>query len=110
MLAEPQVMTGRFIYDAPNQVTWTYDDGQQATLPEPILRFIGRAVNGRYLTENEDFAVTQTDKVLTLVPNKKRLQKLFSKITITLDNRGIAEQVVMTEPTGDKTTITFDFQ
>ena len=44
------------------------------------------------------------------MPKKKRLQKLFSMIEITLDQRGIAEQVVMTEPTGDKTTITFDFQ
>jgi len=110
MLSDVQVMTGRFVFDAPDQVSWTYDTGLQTTLPEPFLRLIGGTVNGTYLEENEDFAVTRTEKVLTLVPKKKRLQKLFTKIEITLDQRGIAEQVVMTEPTGDKTTITFDFQ
>ena len=110
MLSDVQVLTGRFVFDAPDRVSWTYDNGIKTTLPEPFLRFIGGTVNGTYLEENEDFAVSRTDKSLTLVPKKKRLQKLFSKIEITLDQRGIAEQVVMTEPTGDKTTITFDFQ
>ena len=110
MLSEEQVLTGRFVFDAPDRVSWTYDNGMNATLPEPFLRLIGGAVNGSYLEENEDFAVTRTGKVMTLVPKKKRLQRLFTKIEITLDERGIAEQVVMSEPTGDKTTITFDFQ
>ena len=110
MFAEPQVLTGRFLFDAPDKVVWTYDSGLHATLPEPVLRFIGCAVNGTYLEDNEDFAVVQTGNSMTLTPKKKRMLKVFSQIVITLDKRGIAEQVIMTEPTGDKTTITFDFQ
>ena len=110
MLSQPQVLTGHFTFDAPNKVVWLYDSGSQASLPEPFLRFISGAVNGTYLQENEDFGVTQTDNQLVLTPKKKRLQKLFSKIEITLNASGIAEQVILTEPTGDKTTISFDWK
>ena len=110
MLEEPQVLTGRFVFDAPDKVQWTYNSGAEATLPEPILRFIGSAVNGSYLQEDEDFAVVQTGNKWTLTPKKKRLQKLFSMIEITLNNNGIAEQVVMLESTGDKTTILFEWK
>ena len=107
MLSEPQVQTGHFTFDAPNQVIWTYDSGTQATLPEQFLRFIAGAVNGSYLQENEDFAVQQTGQILKLTPKKKRLLKLFSTIEILLNDKGLAEQVVMQETSGDKTTITF---
>ena len=110
MLEDSQVLTGRFVFDAPDQVVWTYDSGMQATLPEPILRFIGGAVNGSYLNENDDFAVQQTDNQLVLIPKKKRVQKVFSRIEIRLNRQGIAEQVVMQEPTGDKTTIRFEWK
>ena len=110
MLEEPQVLTGRFTFDAPDKVVWTYDSGVQANLPEPILRFIGGAVNGTYLDNNEDFAILRTGNQLVLTPKKKRMQKVFSKIEMTMNRQGIAEQVVMTEPTGDKTTILFDWK
>ena len=110
MFAEPQRMSGLFTFDAPDKVVWLYDSGAQATLPEPILRFIGGAVNGSYLGDNDDFAAQQTGNQLVLTPKKKRMQKVFSKIVITLNDKGIAEQVVMTEPTGDRTTIQFDWK
>lgn len=107
MFVEPQVLTGLFSYDVPDQVRWEYDSGVQAQLPEPMLRFIAKAVDGSYLKDNDDFSVAEHDKSVTLTPKKNRLRKLFSTITIRFDADGLAEQVVMTEPTGDVTTITF---
>lgn len=106
-LTEPQVLTGQFTYDAPDQVTWQYDSGLQARLPEPLLRLIAQAVNPTALSQTDDFTVEQTADTLTLTPRKPRLKKLFSQITIRFGSNGLAEQVVMTEPTGDATTITF---
>ena len=107
MLTEPQVLTGLFTYDVPDQVRWEYDSGIQAQLPEPMLRFISKAVDGSYLDNNDDFSVEQDGNQVTLIPKKNRLKRLFSTITIRFDINGLAEQVVMTEPTGDVTTITF---
>lgn len=107
LLSAPQVETGRLIYDAPDRVLWQYDSGSTATLPAPVLRFIGGAVNGSLLEETADFAVSRTDNVLTLTPKKPKMRKVFDRIEIRLDTRGFAEEVVMHEPTGDVTRITF---
>ena len=107
MFIEPQVLTGSFAFTAPDQVQWQYDSGRQATLPEPMLRFISKAVDGSYVQENEDFVVEQTANTLSLTPKKSRLKKLFSHILIRFGQNGLAEQVIMTEPAGDTTTITF---
>lgn len=107
MLTEAQVLTGRFTFDAPDHVVWQYDSGAQATLPAPILKFISGAVSGSLLQENEDFQVIQNESLLVLTPKRNRLRKLFDRIEIRLDKDGIAEQVVMHEPTGDTTSITF---
>jgi len=107
MFNEPQVLTGRFEYDVPDQVTWKYDSGVQAQLPEPMLRFIAKAVDGSYLQQSDDFIVEQSQNEVTLTPKKPRLKKLFSQIVIRFAGDGLAEQVVMTEATGDTTTIFF---
>ena len=107
MLNEPQVLTGQFEYDVPDRVSWTYDSGVQAQLPESMLRFIAKAVDGSYLQQSDDFVVEQTHNAVTLTPKKPRLKKLFSRIVIRFDQNGLAEQVVMTDATGDITTITF---
>lgn len=107
LFTEPQVLTGRFVFDAPDHVEWIYDAGYQATLPEPLKRFISSAVDGSALRQNDDFSVEQTADGITLTPKKSRVKKIFSKIMLRLDARGLAEQVVLWEPTGDVTTITF---
>ncbi|MBR3648196.1 MAG: outer membrane lipoprotein carrier protein LolA [Paludibacteraceae bacterium] len=107
MFVEPQVLTGSFAYTVPDRVRWQYDSGIQATLPEPMLRFITGAVDGSYAQDNDDFVVEQTADSLSLTPKKSRLKKLFSHILIRFGQNGLAEQVVMTEPAGDITTITF---
>ena len=107
MLSAPQIQTGRITFDAPDRVSWRYDDGLQSTLPDPILRFISAAVSGSLFTSNDDFNVTRNDNLVTLTPKKARLKKLFDRIEIHLAPSGLAEQVLMHEPTGDLTHITF---
>ncbi|MBO4621694.1 MAG: outer membrane lipoprotein carrier protein LolA [Paludibacteraceae bacterium] len=107
MLSSAQVETGLFVYDAPNRVEWKYDSGSAATLPAPVLRFIGGAVNGSLQEETDDFEVSRQQNELVLTPKKQKMRKVFDRIEIRLDARGIAEEVMMHEPTGDMTHITF---
>ncbi len=108
LFAEPAVETGRFTFDAPDHVLWQYDSGSAADLPAPVLRFISGAVGGSLFTDNDDFAVMQTSDGFILTPKKARMSKWFDRIEVRLDARGIAEEVVMHEPSGDVTHIFFE--
>lgn len=108
MLQTDQVLTGRFVFDAPDRIQWKYNGGVEARLPEQMLRFISRAVGGGFLQSDEDFEVSRQGDMLTLTPKKKQLKKMFSSIVIRFSAQtGIAEEVLMTETGGDSTTIYF---
>ena len=104
MLTEPQILTGKFVYDAPSKVSWKYDKGIEARLPEQMLNFIAAAVSGQYLETNSDFSVTEQDGVIVLIPLKRQLKKMFSSIKLHLKDN-IAQEVILNEATGDITTI-----
>lgn len=108
MLAQDVCSTGKFTFDHPDKVTWTYDGGQTVQLPKEMLVFIRKAITGDFLAENEEFGITEKDGKTILTPKRKQLKKLFKEIHIRINNKtGVAEEVVLYEATGDVTRITF---
>lgn len=122
LLQEVQVSHGHFSYQAPDYLRWEYTDptvmvwttnAGETTSPysRRVLSLILRTVNGDYLQDNADFAVTVTEQsTYLLTPKKRELRHLFSSILIRIvPSSGLADQVVMTEKNGDTTHITFNY-
>jgi len=107
LLDQPQVLTGKFSYQAPDRVEWKYDGGTQMQLPPQMLSFIGQAVSGKLQDSNDMFSVAWQGNTMVLTPVKKSVKKMFSSIRITFTQSGVAKTVVLEEPAGDATTIEF---
>lgn len=107
MLLEPQELSGRLHFIAPKTVEWTYTDGASLSLPPQMLDFIAQAVSGELASGSELFSASWEGSVLTLVPLKKSLKKIFSSISLRFRSDGVAQQVLLLEPTGDSTEILF---
>ncbi len=122
LLKQAQVSAGHFSYKAPDYLRWEYtsptslvwttaNDGSTNQHVQQVLHLILRTINGDYLQENSDFAVSQTDTdTYLLSPKKRELRQLFTSIRIHLVKAtGLADQVVLTEKNGDTTTIAFHY-
>lgn len=107
LLAKPQVLSGKFSYAAPSTVSWQYTDGPDMQLPDAMLGFISKAVSGEFAEENDSFSAEWNGNSLLLTPKKKQIRRFFSAILLTFDSKGVAQKVVLTEPTGDRTEIEF---
>lgn len=108
MLTKPQVLTGKFAYSAPSTISWQYAGGQDMQLPEAMLGFISKAVSGEFAEENDSFTAEWDGSNLLLTPKKKQIRRFFSSILLTFNQKGVAQRVVLTEPTGDRTEIEFN--
>ncbi|MBR1808107.1 MAG: outer membrane lipoprotein carrier protein LolA [Paludibacteraceae bacterium] len=97
LLVEPQVMTGHIRFEAPENISWQYDGKAEAKLPEPMLNYIRSLI----VSEQE-----HADGWQTISPLPKQLRKMFSEVKILFKDN-VAVEVVLTEPTGDKTQINF---
>lgn len=106
-LVEPMVQTGHFKFIAPDSIEWRYDGNQAMTLPPQMLQLIRQTARGDTMMLKSVFNIERQDKTLVLTPTKKQLQRLFSKMTIHYTTKGVAKQVEMLEPRGDKTIIEF---
>lgn len=107
-LAEPMVQKGHFLYLYPDSVNWTYEGNNTVQMPQQMASLINLTARGDTSALRTMFRVQQEGQTLTLYPIKKQLSRLFTSMQIRIGNQGAAEQVVMLEPTGDKTLIDFN--
>lgn len=97
MLSAPEVTKGHVRFEEPEQLTWTYEGQSAAALPPRMLDYI------RQFIVAED---NPTDGWHDLSPLPKQVSRMFSKISIRYEG-GIAREVLLTEPSGDTTSIRF---
>lgn len=97
MLESPQVVTGHMHYAVPDEIEWRYDGADTTPLPPQILNYI------RSMVAAES---TVADGWIEVSPLPKQVKKLFTSITILM-KKGVAHEVVLTEPNGDQTKIEF---
>ncbi|MCQ2335177.1 MAG: outer membrane lipoprotein carrier protein LolA [Paludibacteraceae bacterium] len=107
MLQEPEIRMGSFEFSAPDEIRWIYDGLENLRLPDQMLALIKQAVSGRMEGAEELFQMEWNEQELTMVPRKKQMKRFFSSIRIVFAADGVARQVLLTEPTGDTTTIEF---
>lgn len=121
LMAEEQHSAGRLVYTAPDYLRWEYTSPQAMvwevsntktnTPPQVqrLLRLIMSTISGDYLDAADGvFDIVQDGQKYTLTPRKRELRQLFSRIVLTLNpETGIAEQVILIESNGDKSTILF---
>lgn len=107
MLQEPEIRMGSFEYVAPDSIQWVYDGIENLRLPEQMLELIRQAVSGNTDRLNDMFLTEWEDATLTLIPQKKQMKRFFSSIQIIFSPDGVAHHVILTEPTGDITSIEF---
>ncbi len=98
---------GSFEFSAPDEIRWIYDGLENLRLPDQMLALIKQAVSGRMEGAEELFQMEWNEQELTMVPRKKQMKRFFSSIRIVFAADGVARQVLLTEPTGDTTTIEF---
>lgn len=106
-LAEPIVQNGHFLYLYPDSVRWTYEGFDAVQLPPQMASLINLTAQSDTAALQKVFRIEQNGKELTLYPLKKQLSRIFTSMQIRLGEQGAAEQIVMTEPTGDQTRIDF---
>lgn len=107
MLKEPEVRMGSFEFAAPDQIKWVYDGLENLQLPEQMLGLIRQAVSGNMDDIDNMFQTEWKDKELTMTPKKKQMKRFFASIRIKFSSDGVARQVILTEPSGDITSIEF---
>jgi len=105
-LNEPVSQKGHFQFVAPDSIDWRYSN-ISAQLPEQMLSMIKQAVSGQTEQLEQLFLMSWDNNKLTLSPKKKQMQRFFSKIIIDFTSKGVAQQVLLVEPTGDTTKIEF---
>ena len=86
-------------------------DLSQSRLFKGIADVMMESMTGRSLSQGKDFAVemlTQGDDwIARLTPKQKEMKRLFSTISLCFDSKKqMVKRVVMTERSGDTTTIT----
>ncbi len=118
--AEPEVSKGHMTYREPDYLRWEYTspqelvwevDGNKGNVSaqvRQIVTLILKSVSGSYLQENDDFHVLQEGDLTVLLPKRRELKQLFSKMTIRMDSKAeYANEVVLYEKNGDQTQIRF---
>lgn len=127
---------GKFSYQAPSKLRWEYTSPKALTLlfddrkvsvvtdkgvlnnPNKMLNELGamiiNTINGSNLCDNKKFDIkffkNSQDGSYTakLKPLDKKIQASYSDIQVILNGKShLAEKVILTETTGDITTITF---
>lgn len=106
-LMKPEIQYGHFIFNAPDKITWKYQNNSSLQLPAPMLDLIRRAVSGDVSVLDKEFNMEWNKQELVLTPKQKQLKRIFSAITIAFETSGVAKKVVLKELNGDITTIEF---
>lgn len=106
-LLEPDVKTGELVFIAPDSIRWEYTENRSFRLPDPMLRMIRQAVEGDEKKLQNAFLTEWENETLTLTPKQNKVKRFFSRIQILFTPDGVARQVILYDPNGDKTSITF---
>lgn len=120
LMEEKQVSLGHLSYRAPDHIRWKYQspetlvweiDGEQTnTNPQikRLLQMIMTTIAGESINDTNHFEVQQEGNRYTLMPKRRELKQMFQTIILTLHpETQIAEQVVLIEKNGDRSTIQF---
>lgn len=135
LLTDKVVQKGKLSYKSPKQLRWEYTSPKAMTViftngkvllktekgrtsnPNKMLGEMGdmiiNTINGSFLSENPNFNTRyylnkSGQYVVVLKPLNKKLKAYYKSITITLNGSTyLAEKVVLTEVSGDATTIIF---
>lgn len=107
LLQEPEVRMGSFEFAAPDAIRWVYDGLENLQMPDQMLAMIRQSVSGNMQDLDALFAVEWSQQQLTMIPRRKQMKRFFTSIRIVFAADGVAREVVLTEPTGDTTTIEF---
>ena len=131
MLSKPQMSEGKMFCQQPDKLRWEYTSPRASTLvlegtearllkgneQEARNKFIGEmarmimnCVAGKNLTDNKTFQVSAkempTEYVATLVPQKKDMKRLYSKLILHYNiKQETVTGVELHEKNGDKTLI-----
>lgn len=136
MLGDKMVSYGTMAYQQSDKLRWEYTrpytytfilNGNKVTMKKgtrtdvvdvnknkmfkEIARIMMNSVIGQCLTDRESFAVTvkqdATTYTATLVPQKKQMRQMYSRITLTFNRKTtMVSRVTMYEKNGDNTDIT----
>lgn len=136
LFADKAVQKGKFSYQAPSQLRWEYtapkamillfDDRKVSVVtdkgvmnnPNKMLNELGamiiNTINGSNLCDNKKFDIKffknsqDGNYTAKLKPLDKKIQANYSDIQVVLNGKSyLAEKVILTETSGDITTITF---
>ena len=135
LFTDKVVQKGKLMYKSPKQLRWEYTSPKAMTVifangkvllknekgttsnPNKMLGEMGdmiiNTINGSFLSENPNFNTRyylnkSGQYVVVLKPLNKKLKAYYKSITITLNGSTyLAEKVVLTEVSGDATTIIF---
>lgn len=107
MLEKPEIRQGSFRFIAPDSICWKYDGLDNVRLPEQMLGFIRQAVSGDMAAAEGSFNISWKDKTMILTPIKKQIKRFFTNIHIVFNDKGVAREVRLIEPSGDETLIEF---
>ena len=116
----PQQSAGILTYRQPDYLRWEYtspqplvwelkgDKGNMSSQLKGMVMLIRESIRGDFEKARTSFDVTEEGDMITLVPRKRELMKIFRSIRITLNpDTRIADFVELTEAGGDITTIRF---
>ena len=135
LFTDKVVQKGKLMYKSPKQLRWEYTSPKAMTVifnngkvllktdkgttanPNKMLSEMGNmiinTINGSFLSENPNFNTRyylnkSGQYVVVLKPLNKKLKAYYKSITLTLNGSTyLAEKVVLTEVSGDATTIIF---
>ena len=131
LLKEAQVSKGKMLCQQPDKLRWEYtsprpstlvlegnearllkgtDQGTKSKFIGGMARMIMNSVAGKCLTDSKTFSVTTkempTEYVATLVPQKKDMKRLYSKLILHYNiKQETVTGVELHEKNGDKTLI-----
>ena len=131
MLSKPQMSEGKMFCQQPDKLRWEYTSPRASTLvlegtearllkgteQEVRNKFIGEmarmimnCVAGKNLTDNKTFQVSAkempTEYVATLVPQRKDMKRLYTKLVLHYDlKQETVTEIELYEKNGDRTLI-----
>lgn len=120
MLKKEQVSQGRMFCQQPDKLRWEYTSPKAKTISYSsskgggvegsMARLIMNSVAGKSLTDRKTFQVTAketaTEYVATLVPQRKDMKRLYTKLVLHFDTRqSTVTKVELHEKNGDQTII-----
>ncbi len=131
MLSKPQMSEGKMFCQQPDKLRWEYTSPRASTLvlegtearllkgneQEARNKFIGEmarmimnCVAGKNLTDNKTFQVSAkempTEYVATLVPQRKDMKRLYTKLVLHYDlKQETVTEIELHEKNGDRTLI-----